>query len=73
MQEARIELLQRIGIQPAASDDEIEHKEQTDPFYYFQYGPFVIGTVRPETKFGDKYVVINPTDERYKECDLKWL
>ncbi|PIZ93440.1 MAG: hypothetical protein COX82_02640, partial [Candidatus Magasanikbacteria bacterium CG_4_10_14_0_2_um_filter_41_10] len=26
---------------------------------------FVIGTSRPETKFGDKYVVMHPDDERY--------
>ncbi len=66
-------------LQTTVSDDEIEHKEQKDPFYYFQYGPFVIGTVRPETKFGDKYVVMNPNDERYKEykhgqqIDLEWI
>ena len=39
------------------SDDEVERKETRSPFYTFQYGPFQIGTVRPETKFGDKYVV----------------
>lgn len=49
------------------SDDEIEHKEQTDTFYTFQYGPFQIATSRPETKFGDKYVVVHPDDERYKD------
>src|SRR3990167_242591 len=65
--------------QTTVSDDEIEHVEQKDPFYYFQYGPFVIGTVRPETKFGDKYVVMHPDDERYKEythgqkIDLEWI
>ncbi len=47
------------------ADDEMEYKEEKAPFYYFQYGPFVIGTVRPETKFGDKYVVMHPDDERY--------
>jgi len=36
-------------------------------------------TVRPETKFGDKYVVIAPDDARYKEyahgqkIDLEWI
>jgi len=49
------------------SDDELEHVEKQDPFYWFQYGPFVIGTVRPETKFGDKYVVMHPEDGRYKD------
>lgn len=52
--------------QTGFSDLELEHVERKDPFYYFQYGPFVIGTVRPETKFGDKYVVVHPNDERYK-------
>ena len=54
-------------LQTTVSDDEIEYVEQADPFYYLQYGPFVIATVRPETKFGDKYVVMHPEDERYKE------
>lgn len=49
------------------SDVETETVEKKDPFYYFQYGPFVIGTARPETKFGDKYVVVHPKDERYKD------
>ncbi len=53
--------------QTTVADDEIEYIEQKDPFYYFQYGPFVIGTVRPETKFGDKYVVMHPDDTRYKK------
>lgn len=66
-------------LQTTVSDDEIERVEQKTPFYYLQYGPFVIGTVRPETKFGDKYVVINPKDERYKQykhgdkIDLEWI
>jgi valyl-tRNA synthetase len=66
-------------LQTTVSDDEIEYVEQTDPFYYFQYGPFVIGTVRPETKFGDKYVVMHPDDPRYKEythgqtLELEWI
>jgi valyl-tRNA synthetase len=65
--------------QTTVADDEIEYLEQKDPFYQFQYGPFVIGTVRPETKFGDKYVVMHPEDERYAEykhgqkIDLEWI
>ncbi len=61
------------------SDDEVEYVEQKDPFYYFKYGPFIIGTVRPETKFGDKYVVMHPDDARYKEyahgqkIDVEWI
>ncbi len=65
--------------QTTVADDEIDYKEQIDPFYYFKYGPFTIGTVRPETKFGDKYVVMHPKDKRYKKfkhgqkIDLEWI
>ncbi len=66
-------------MQTTISDDEVDYVEQTDPFYYFHYGPFVIGTVRPETKFGDKYVVMHPADERYKQythgqhIEVEWI
>jgi len=53
--------------QTTISDDEIVYKEEKTKFYYFKYGPFTIGTARPETKFGDKYVVMHPDDPRYKE------
>lgn len=49
------------------------------PFYYLQYGPFVISTARPETKFGDKYVVMHPDDERYaayadgQKLTVEWI
>ncbi|KND50660.1 MAG: valine--tRNA ligase [Parcubacteria bacterium C7867-001] len=65
--------------QTSLSDIETESVEETTPFYYFKYGPFTIGTVRPETKFGDKYVVMHPEDPRYKEyvhgqqLDLEWI
>lgn len=65
--------------QTTISDDEIVYKEETTKFYYLKYGPFTIGTSRPETKFGDKYVVIHPEDTRYKEyehgqtIDLEWI
>lgn len=65
--------------QTVVSDDEVEWAEETAPFYYLQYGPFVIGTSRPETKFGDKYVVIHPDDERYsayrdgQTVELEWI
>lgn len=65
--------------QTSLSDIEVDFVEQKDPFYYLQYGPFVIGTVRPETKFGDKYVVMHPDDKRYKEykhgqkIELEWI
>ena len=47
------------------SDDEVVYKEEKSKFYKFKYGPFEIGTARPETKFGDKYVVMHPDDKRY--------
>ena len=65
--------------QTSLSEVETEFIEQTDPFYYFKYGPFTIGTARPETKFGDKYVVMHPDDKRYAEykhgdtIDLEWI
>jgi valyl-tRNA synthetase len=61
------------------SDDEVERKDTQSPFFTFQYGPFQIGTVRPETKFGDKYVVMHPDDERYTQYkhgdtfDCEWI
>lgn len=65
--------------QTVISDDEIVYKEQKNKFYTFKYGPFEIGTARPETKFGDKYVVMHPDDKRYTEykhgqkIDLEWI
>jgi valyl-tRNA synthetase len=65
--------------QTSLSNLETLHEERTEPFYYFKYGPFTIGTSRPETKFGDKYIVMHPKDERYKEythgqkIDLEWI
>lgn len=49
------------------SDDEVVYTEEQGKFYTLQYGPFQIGTARPETKFGDKYVVMHPDDKRYAE------
>lgn len=66
-------------LQTTVSDDEIEWAEQTTPFYYLKYGPFTIATARPETKFGDKYVVMHPDDKRYahykhgEKIDLEWI
>jgi len=48
------------------SDDEVVYTEEKGKFYTFKYGPFEIGTARPETKFGDKYVVMHPDDKRYE-------
>lgn len=65
--------------QTTISDDEIVYEERKDKFYYLKYGPFVIGTARPETKFGDKYVVMHPDDTRYaqyshgQKLELEWI
>jgi len=65
--------------QTSFSDLEIKDEERTEPYYYLKYGPFTISTSRPETKFGDKYVVMHPKDERYSEykngqkIKLEWI
>ncbi len=46
---------------------EIEHVERIDPLYYMKYGPFILATVRPETKFGDTALAVNPKDKRYQQ------
>ena len=51
----------------AFADIEIKYQERIDPLYYLKYGPFVLATARPETKFGDSAVAVNPKDERYKK------
>lgn len=61
------------------SDLEIKDEEQVDNLYYLKYGPFIIATSRPETKFGDKYVVMHPEDKRYakykdgQKINLEWI
>jgi valyl-tRNA synthetase len=49
------------------SDLEVVHEERVNPLYYIKYGPLVLATTRPETKFGDTAVAVNPRDKRYKE------
>lgn len=49
------------------ADIEVEYSEQTTPLYYMKYGPFELATTRPETKFGDTAVAVNPNDDRYKD------
>ncbi|MBY0293751.1 class I tRNA ligase family protein, partial [Patescibacteria group bacterium] len=56
-----------------------DRETRTDNFYYLKYGPFTIATARPETKFGDKYVVMHPDDARYAaykqgdQFELEWI
>jgi len=65
--------------QTSLSDLETSDVEKVDKFYYLKYGPFIIATARPETKFGDKYVVMHPKDKRYKDykdgqkIELEWI
>ncbi|OGZ64033.1 MAG: valine--tRNA ligase [Candidatus Staskawiczbacteria bacterium RIFCSPLOWO2_01_FULL_40_39] len=65
--------------QTSLSDLETENTEKIDKLYYLKYGPFTIATARPETKFGDKYVVVHPKDSRYKayaqgqKIALEWI
>jgi valyl-tRNA synthetase len=64
--------------QSTLADDEVEYKEEKTPFYYFKYGPVIIGTARPETKFQDKTIVVNPEDARYKHLigtkfEVEWI
>jgi len=54
----------------AISDDEVEHKPQKTTLYFFKYDknfPITIATTRPETKFGDTAVAVNPSDDRYSQ------
>lgn len=60
------------------ADDEVTYKTEKTKFYYLTYGPVVIGTARPETKFLDKTIVVHPDDDRYKdlvgkEFDVEWI
>lgn len=55
------------NLQTTISDDEVVYQEEKSSYYTLKYGPFEISTARPETKFGDKYVVMHPDDKRYKE------
>ena len=65
--------------QTSFSDLEITDEERVESLYYLKYGPFTIATSRPETKFGDKYVVMHPADKRYFEyaegqkIKLEWI
>src|SRR3989338_7709213 len=65
--------------QTSLSNLETERQTRVDKFYYLQYGPFTIATARPETKFGDKYVVMHPDDTRYSEYkdgqqfEVEWI
>ncbi len=56
-----------VKYRTAYSDLEVEHEERTEPLYFIKYGPITVATVRPETKFGDKVIVVHPDDPRYQQ------
>ncbi|MCL6096908.1 MAG: valine--tRNA ligase [Patescibacteria group bacterium] len=49
------------------SDLEVIYEERQNPLYYIKYGPLVLATTRPETKFGDTAVAVHPDDKRYQK------
>lgn len=54
--------------QTVISDDEIVYETRKATLYTFKYShdfPIAIATTRPETKFGDTAVAVNPDDVRY--------
>jgi valyl-tRNA synthetase len=57
----------------ALSNIEVIHKDVEGAFYYFNYpfvdgsGSVLIATTRPETMFADQAIMVNPTDERFKD------
>ncbi len=58
------------------SDLEVIYEERQNPLYYIKYGPLILATTRPETKFGDTAVAVHPDDKRYqqyigKELDIE--
>ena len=65
--------------QTVISDDELVYIEEKVKLYHLKYGPFTITTARPETKFGDKYVVMHPEDPRYmdytngQKIEVEWI
>ena len=49
------------------SDLEVKYAAEKGKLYFIKYGPFVLATVRPETKLGDTALADHPDDARYKE------
>lgn len=63
----------------ALSNIEVEYKETNGYLYYIKYplvdskDYLVVATTRPETMFGDKAVMVNPNDDRYKKYHHKFV
>lgn len=49
------------------SDLEVVYQDRKSPLYFIKYGPLVLATTRPETKFGDTGVAVHPDDPRYQK------
>ena len=56
-----------VNHQTAFSDLEVDHVEKKSPLYYIKYGPFILATTRPETKFGDTAIAVHPDDRKYRK------
>lgn len=52
-----------VGAQSVLADDEVEWDDNETDFYEFWCGPFIIGTVRTETKCADSPLVVHPEAE----------
>ena len=52
-----------VGAQSVLADDEVEWEDNETDFYEFWCGPFLIGTVRTETKCADSPVIVHPEAE----------
>lgn len=51
----------------AIEDVEMEYQEKRETLYFLKYGPLTLATARPETKFGDTAMAVNPNDKRFKD------
>lgn len=49
-----------VGAQSVLADDEVEWQENNEDFFEFWCGPFLLGTVRAETKCADSPVMVHP-------------
>ncbi|HLC99395.1 MAG TPA: valine--tRNA ligase [Patescibacteria group bacterium] len=52
--------------QTSLSDLETTRVDRVDSLYYIKYGSLTVATVRPETRFGDTALAVNPNDARYQ-------
>ncbi|WP_031489170.1 valine--tRNA ligase [Ureaplasma canigenitalium] len=66
-----------IKLKTAISNIEVIHKDVNQKLYHIKYFTedqknfVIVATTRPETMFGDRYLVVNPTDQRYQNIHDK--